>query len=401
MKILLANKFYYPRGGDCIYTIELEKLLKEKGHEVAVFSMQHPSNLDSEYSGYFPTQVDFNRRNLRSLISLLVRPFGSREVRRKFTRLLDDFKPDIIHLNNIHSQLSPVIAMIGHKHKIPVVWTLHDYKLVCPAYLMLSDNKPCEACLENKWSVVKKKCIKNSLMASLVAYFEAIYWNYRKLNRITSKFISPSNFLKEKMAGGGLDSAKIEVAHNFINTSEALVHSKGEGSYYCYIGRLSPEKGIETLLEAAAGLPQYQLKVVGTGPLEEGLITKYRNSHIQFVGYKTGAELQKLLAESRFMVIPSEVYENNPLTILESLCAGIPVIGSDIGGIPELIKPGSNGLLFEAGNIKDLQDKISYLWQHCDNFDKSAISVNAREQFSSDLYYEKIIHIYRSLIIDK
>jgi glycosyltransferase involved in cell wall biosynthesis len=135
--------------------------------------------------------------------------------------------------------------------------------------------------------------------------------------------------------------------------------------------------------------------------LEEGLITKYRNSHIQFVGYKTGAELQKLLAESRFMVIPSEVYENNPLTILESLCAGIPVIGSDIGGIPELIKPGSNGLLFEAGNIKDLQDKISYLWQHCDNFDKSAISVNAREQFSSDLYYEKIIHIYRSLIIDK
>jgi glycosyltransferase involved in cell wall biosynthesis len=398
MKILLANKFYYPRGGDCIYTIELEKLLKEKGHEVAVFSMQHPSNLDSEYSGYFPTQVDFNRRNLRSLISLLVRPFGSREVRRKFTRLLDDFKPDIIHLNNIHSQLSPVIAMIGHKHKIPVVWTLHDYKLVCPAYLMLSDNKPCEACLENKWSVVRKKCIKNSLMASLVAYFEAIFWNYRKLNRITSKFISPSNFLKEKMAGGGLDSAKIEVAHNFINTSEALVHSKGEGSYYCYIGRLSPEKGIETLLEAAAGLPQYQLKVVGTGPLEEGLITKYRNSHIQFVGYKTGAELQKLLAESRFMVIPSNWYENNPLTILESLCAGIPVIGSDIGGIPELIKPGFNGLLFEVGNVRDLQVKISHLWQNSENYKNSVIATDAINRFKPQSYYSQIIGIYDTLV---
>jgi glycosyltransferase involved in cell wall biosynthesis len=357
--------------------------------------------LDSEYSGYFPAQVDFNKRSIRRFVSLLVRPFGSPEVRRKFTRLLDDFRPDIIHLNNIHSQLSPVIAMIGHKRKIPVVWTLHDYKLVCPAYLMLSDNKPCEACLENKWSVVKKKCIKNSITASLVAYFEASYWNYRKLNKITSKFISPSHFLKGKMVGGGLAPTKIEVAHNFINTSGTLVPSNAEGSYYCYIGRLSPEKGIETLLEAARELPQYQLKVVGTGPLEEDLISGHRNSHIQFVGYKTGAELHKLLAESRFMVVPSEVYENNPLTILESLCMGIPVIGSDIGGIPELISPGLNGLLFEVGNIKDLKDKISSLWQHGDGFERSALSGNARKQFSSDFYYEKLIDIYKTFIIDK
>jgi len=398
MRILLANKFYYPRGGDCIYTIELERLLKSKGHEVSVFSMQHPSNQSSEYAGYFPSQIDFNKRSLKSFISLLIRPFGSPEVEKKFTRLIADFKPDIVHLNNIHSQLSPVIALIAHKHEIPVVWTLHDYKLVCPAYLLLSGGKPCEACLDKKWSVLSKKCIKDNLLASFVAYLEARHWHAEKLNRMTDKFISPSNFLKGRMVIGGLDQSKIEVIHNFISTSGLPEPSNTGGDYYCYIGRLSPEKGIDTLLKAATSLPEYKLKIIGTGPLESDLISKNKRAHIEFLGYKTGNELKNLLSGSRFMVIPSEVYENNPLTVIESLCAGTPVLGSDIGGIPELIKPGLNGMLFEAGNIMDLQKNISYMWQHHTDFNRIGIIQDANSRFDTENYYAKLIRIYTSVI---
>lgn len=398
MKILLANKYYYQRGGDCIYTIELEKLLKEKGHEVAVFSMQHPSNLNSEYSEYFPGEVDFNKKSLKNFLTAIIRPFGSLEVKRNFGRLIDDFKPDILHLNNIHSQISPVIARIAHKRKIPVVWTLHDYKLVCPAYLFLSNNKICEACLTNKWNVIKKRCIKHSLMASILAYFESLFWNQKKLAKMTDVFISPSKFLKGKMVIGGIDSSKIIVLNNFISISKFSSPNQNKESYYYYLGRLSAEKGIETLLKAATELTQYTLKLIGTGPLENDLISKYKSDHIEFLGYKNWDDLKSILSSSQCLVIPSEWYENNPLTILESFCLGTPVIGANIGGIPELIDTGVNGLLFEPGNVIDLQNKISFLWQNSSSFNCSVIATDARIKYNSDSYYEKLIRIYKNLL---
>jgi len=174
VRILISNKFYYNRGGGDVYTMELEKLLKKNGHEVAVFSMQHPLNDPSKYSEYFPSEVDINRKDLKNLFKFLIRPFGSLEVRRKFTALLKSFRPDIVHLNNIHSQLSPILAVIAKKHGIPVVWTLHDHKLLCPRYDCIRDQKPCELCFTDKFNVVKYKCMKNSLLASIVAYAEAL-----------------------------------------------------------------------------------------------------------------------------------------------------------------------------------------------------------------------------------
>ena len=394
MKILLANKFYYPRGGDCIYTIALEKLLKAKGHDVAVFSMHHPSNLPSGYSGYIPSHIDFNKRSIRSLLSLLVRPFGATEVRESFTRLISDFKPDIVHLNNIHSQLSPIIAVICHKYRIPVVWTLHDYKLVCPAYLLLSNGKPCEACLDKKWNVVKKRCIKNNWFASLVAYWEAQIWNLAKLSKVTDRFISPSSFLKSIMIKGGIDSAKIEVMHNFIDIPDYQRGAGANEDYYCYVGRLSAEKGITTLLKAAAGLPAYKLKIIGTGPLEKELISANRLPNVEFLGYRTGAELNSLMAGSKFLIVPSEVYENNPLTILEALSLGIPVLGAEIGGIPELIIPGCNGMLFEAGNVNEMQEKIEYIWQKPEDFVGDDIAREAENNYNANSYYDRLIQLY-------
>ncbi len=398
MRIILANKFYYPRGGDCIYTIELEKLLTAKGHEVALFSMQHPSNLVSGFSEYFPSHVDFNKRSFRSLVSLLERPFGSLEVRRNFNRLIRDFNPDIIHLNNIHSQLSPVLALLGKRNNIPVVWTLHDYKLVCPAYLLLSKGQTCESCLEKKWSVVSNKCIKNNLLASIVAYFEAHYWNTPKLNRITDLFISPSNFLKEEMVKGGIDPSKIEVLHNFINGTNTSVSSSPSTDYYCYVGRLSSEKGVDLLMKTASGMPDFKLKIIGTGPLEENLTSGNNNKHVEFLGYKTGEELMSIISGSKFIIVPSNWFENNPLTIIEALCMGVPVLGSNIGGIPELVIPGVNGLLFEPGNEAEMAEKISYLWHHQEKFNRLEISRDAILKYSSGTYYEALIRLYDSLM---
>ncbi len=397
MRVILVNKFYYHRGGDCIYTIELEKLLKSKDHEVAVFSMQHPFNKISEYSVYFPSHIDFNKRSLKSLFSLMIRPFGSYEVRRKFTRLIHDFKPDIIHLNNIHSQLSPVIAQIGKKHNIPVLWTLHDYKLVCPAYLLLNRGKPCEECLDKRWSVVTKRCIKDNFIASLIAYCEARYWNSGKLSKITDIFISPSNFLKVKMVKGGFNPSKIEILHNFVRLYGSPAQMNGQKDYYCYIGRISSEKGIETLLKAAEGLPEYKLKIVGSGPLEKVLSSRNRSENIEFVGFKTGEELKSILSGSRFMVVPSEVFENNPLTVLEALCLGIPVLGSDIGGIPELIIPDFNGMLFERGNVKDMAEKIKYLWNNFIYFKQDEIIEDAQLRFNSENFYNKLLKLYKTV----
>jgi len=398
MKILLSNKYYYPRGGDCIYTIELEKLLKEKEHEVAVFSMQHASNLSSEYSGYFPSEIDFKKKNLNNFLNSFIRPFGSPEVRRNFIRLINDFKPDILHLNNIHSQISPVIARIAHKRKIPVVWTLHDYKLLCPRYDCIRDGKSCELCFSRKINVVRYICLKNSLVASLLAYIEAVFWNRNKIVSFTNLFICPSLFMSNNMIKGGFKSEQFITLSNFINFKKLNGIPNAKGNYYCYVGRLSSEKGVETLLKAAIELPHYVLKIIGTGPLEQKLKEKYMRRHIEFLGYKNWDELKPILEGSKCMVIPSEWYENNPLSVLESLCLGTPVIGAKIGGIPELINPGINGLLFESGNVNDLKNQIVHLWEKSSDYTKSSIAENAREKFSSESYYNQLIRIYNNLI---
>ena len=398
MKILLSNKYYYPRGGGDIYMIELEKLLKEYGHEVANFSMQHPMNLRSEFTKYFPREVDLDQKEIISLLPSIIRPFGSKEVRDNFTRLLENFKPDIVHLNNIHSQISPVLTVLAQNHNIPVVWTLHDHKLLCPRYDCMRDNKPCELCFYSKHNVVRYRCMKNSFAASLMAYIEAIVWNKKRIGKSTNIFICPSMFLLKNMTKGGFNSEQLIPMSNFINDKKVGGATVGKKGYYCYVGRLSKEKGIETLLKAAAGLPQYILKVIGTGPLELALKAKYKRDNIEFMGFRNWDDLKIVLESSQCMVIPSECYENNPLSVVEALCLGTPVIGAEIGGIPELINPGRNGLTFETGNVIDLQNKIIQLFQDSGNYNYVKIANEAKAKFNSENYYQQVIKIYNQLI---
>jgi glycosyltransferase involved in cell wall biosynthesis len=398
MRILLSNKFYYPRGGPEIYMIELEKLFKEHGHDVGIFAMQHPLNLETEYSVFFPSEVDMNQKELKNLISVAIRPFGSAEVKEKFTKLLKYFKPEIVILNNIHSQLSPVLAVLAHRNKIPVLWTVHDHKLLCPRYDCMRDGKTCELCFNDNFNVVRFRCMKNSMPASLLAFFEARVWNTKVLSESTDLFICPSSFLQKNMIKGGFKTEKLKVISNFVSDKKLSDSYSEKENFYCYLGRLSKEKGVETLLRAAAELPDHELRVIGTGPLEQELKAKYNKPNIKFLGFRTWEEFKTILERSQCMVIPSECYENNPLSIIESLCTGTPVIGARIGGISELIDSGVNGFTFEPGNVADLKYQINNLFQSYSNFDYSEIGKTARSKFSGSVYYREIIEVCDHLL---
>lgn len=388
-RVLLVNKFYYHRGGDCIVALATERLLKAKGHAVAVFGMKHPENLPSPWTTYFPDEVSFSDTRLRRRFRAAGRLFRPRAVMDGFSRILDDFRPDVVHLHNIHSYLSPVVAQAAHQRGIRVVWTMHDYKLICPTYACLRDGKPCELCFRRKSAVLSRRCMKGSRAASLLAWMEALYWNRKKVERLVDRFISPSLFLKEKMVSAGFSAAQIEVAPNFVDMHMPVVRTKED--YYCYVGRLSVEKGVEMLLRAAGGLP-YRLKVIGGGTMSDYLKKQYPHRHIEFLGQLSHEQLLPIVQRARFSVIPSIWYENNPLGVIESLCLGTPVLGARIGGIPELIEEHVNGLLFEAGNEVELQQKIERLFSM--DFNASAIAEDARERYSVERYYQKISSIY-------
>lgn len=398
MKILLSNKFFYPRGGDCIHTIQLKKLLEQKGHQVAVFSMDFPENLESIYSEYWPSEVSFENKKPKKLISALKRPFGVLEVSEKWNRLLNEFEPDIVHLHNIHSQLSPIIAEESKKQNIPVVWTLHDYKLLCPTYTFMDNTgNVCEDCLKKPKSVITKKCIKESLLPSVLGYLELKKWNKNKLQQITHKFISPSRFLKSKMMEGGFHSEQIEHIFNFADNEKFnnIVKSKRKNQII-YLGRLSKEKGVETLCKAFNNKQNVKLKIIGDGALRLNLQKKYASSTIEFLGFKSWDFIKEELGNSKFLVIPSEWYENNPLTIIEALALGTPVLGAGIGGIPELITQKKNGLIFKSGNHQDLSERIEEMISIKD-WDYKNIQIEAKKSFSEEIYYNKLMKVYSTI----
>ena len=386
MNILLANKFYYRRGGDCIYMLNLEQLLKEHGHKVAVFAMDYPENIETPWEQYFP-------QNMSKLMAF-TRPFGSAEVKAKFNKLLDDFKPEIVHLNNIHTHLSPIIAELAHNRGIKVVWTLHDYKLLCPRYDCLRNGDDiCELCFnEDKSSCKTYKCMKGSTLASLIGYKEATTWNRRRLEKCTDVFICPSKFMAQKMAQGGFNSKKLVSLCNFVDIDKCKKDTYEKENYYCYVGRLSHEKGVKTLIKAAQKLP-YKLVIIGGGPLSDELKNETTNTNIEFVGYKQWDEIKEIVSKARFSVIPSEWYENNPLSVIEAQCLGTPVLGARIGGIPELIENNVTGMIFENRNVNDLTSKLEAMWQH--TFDYKEIALTSQKRYNSESYYQNILKIYQ------
>ena len=396
-RILLVNKFYYPRGGDCICTINLEKLLVSKGFDAAVFSMRYKKNLTSVYDSYFASEVNFSTGGMMGRLKAMLRIFGMGDIKKSFEKILDVYDPHIVHLHNIHSYLSPVLAEMAYKRGCKVVWTLHDYKLICPSYSCLNKGKICELCFKDKSQVFKTRCMKGSLAASTLAYAESLYWNREKLERYVDKFICPSRFISDKMEEAGFHKAKLKVICNFIEQSKIDCFNKSglksKEDVYCYVGRLSPEKGVEDLLKAAVRLP-YKLYVAGDGPLLDKLKAEYEQENIVFLGHLSSDGVVDLISRSKAMVIPSAWYENNPLSVIESLCMGTPVIGTKIGGIPELIENGINGCLVPVSDSEAIKEAVTNIFSM--TFDYEHIAKISRDIYSAERYYSELEKIYFS-----
>lgn len=404
MKILLINKFLYPKGGDAISTLETGRLLSQKGHSVFYWGMKHAKNPDYPYSEYFVDNIDYERQSVREKISNSLKILYSFETRRKIEKFTNEVvKPDIVHLNNFAHQISPSILHVLEKYRIPAVMTMHDYKLVCPSYTMLSNNKVCERCKEGRyyWCFFKG-CTKNSYAKSLINTIE-MYLHHKILHIYDeiNTFISPSKFLAEKLKQMGFKK-EIVVLPNFVRIDEFKPEYSCRENSICYFGRLSFEKGLIALIDAIKGLG-ILLKIIGGGPLSETLKFKVKSeniSNVKFLGYKTGIELYNEIKNSMFTILPSECYENNPRGVLESFALGKPVVGSRIGGIPELVVDNYTGLTFEPKNAEDLREKIIYLLKNSEKIIE--LGKNARkfveENHSPERHYKQLLEIYKMAI---
>ena len=400
MRIVMANNYYYLRGGAERVLFEEKQLLQKNDHHVIVFSQAHLSNEHSEYANYFAPFVDWRSSGLVNKIPTAINIIYNCRSRRAFLRLVEDAKPEIVHAHNIYGGLTTSILDASEKKGVPVIITLHDYKLICPAYLMLNRGNICEDCKGRKFIYcLINRCHKENLAASLVYCVESYFNKWlRKYDRIRY-LICPSLFSLRKHADSGMPEEKLVHIRNFVNITDYKPNYQ-KGDYVLFVGRLSKEKGVLTLLEAVKRL-RIPIRIVGDGPLKdkyEAYIKDKGMAHVIFDGYRSGVELRSLFQNSAFLVFPSECYENAPMTILEAFAYGKPVIGSRIGGIPEMIEPNKTGLLFTPGDADELHQCINALWT------KSSLVLDmgraarrkVEEEFSPDAHYEKLMETYRN-----
>lgn len=398
MKILMINKFLYPNGGSETYIFKLGEYLQKIGHEVQYFGMEHEGRCVGNNIEAYTSNMDFHSGSKLSKLIYPIKTIYSSEAREKIRLVLDDFKPDVCHLNNFNYQLTPSIILEIVKwrkqtgKKCRIIFTAHDYQLICPNHQLKNPitNENCEKCLGGKFiNCVKGKCIHGSTVKSMVGMLEAYFWKMNGAYKYIDKIICCSEFLKKKMDSNSLFAKKTIALHNFVEEAEYKEVEKKD--YILYFGRFSEEKGINTLLKACKLLPEIQFVFAGSGPLEDKI---NEVSNIKNVGFQKGNSLEKLIREAQFTIYPSEWYENCPFSVMESQMYGTPVLGAKIGGIPELIVEGKTGELFESGNINSLTEKIKEIWQN--NEKRKLYSKNCREiTFDTvEKYVEKLMKIY-------
>ena len=398
MRILLINKFLYPNGGSETYVFKLGSYLQSIGHEVQYFGMEHEGRCVGNAVNAYTKDMDFHDGRFFSRLTYSVKTIYSSEARKKLRLVLDNFKPNVCHLNNFNYQLTPSILLeivrwrekAGQKCKI--VYTAHDYQLVCPNHMCRNPNKEtnCEKCLGTHFlSCLMGKCIHGSFAKSAVGMFEAVFWNLRGAYRYIDVMICCSGFMKKELDSNSLFRNKTVVLHNFVDKVEQKDSRKKD--YVLYFGRFNKEKGVDTLIEVCKELPDLSFVFAGKGDLEEK-ISGVKN--IRNVGFVRGEALETLVREARFSVCPSEWYENGPFSVLESQMCGTPVLGSNIGGIPELIEEGVTGELFESGNRGELKEKIRKWWNDENLVQRYSDHCRNARFDTIEQYVEKLMQIY-------
>lgn len=401
MNIVLAHKFFYRRGGADNSFFATADLLRRKGHNVIFFSMQDERNAPSEYERYFVSNVDYEKPGLKNKIDAAIKLLYSFEAKSKIEQLIKREKPDLAHLNNIYHQISPSIIHGLKKFNIPIVMTLRDCKLVCASYTMSYHGNICEACKNAKYyNCFLKGCVKDSRAKSLLNTIE-MYLHHKifSIYDLIDVFIAPSLFLKNKIEEMGY-RGKIVHLPNFVQVDELLPQYHWEENSIVYFGSLSEIKGVFTLIRAMKDIPHVNLKIIGEGPLREPLEEETKKNALQninFLGFKSGEELNNEVRKSMFVVLPSEWYENNPRAIIEGFALGKPAIGSRIGGIPELVRDDETGFTFQAGDLEDLKKKILLLVKNPEKIllmGKRARSF-VEQELNPEKHYEKLMEIYK------
>lgn len=398
MKILMINKFLHPNGGSETYIFKLGEYLTSAGNEVQYFGMDHAGRCVGNAVDAYTSDMDFHGHNPLVQLSYALKTIYSKEARTQIRKVLDDFKPDVCHINNFNYQLTPSIILEINKwmregNACRIVYTAHDYQLVCPNHMCNNPNshENCEKCIYGAFSnCISGRCVHGSLLKSVIGAAEAMFWKKKGVYESFDAIICCSEFLKSKMDANPVFAKKTVAIHNFVEKCKNIEVEKKD--YILYFGRYSVEKGIGSLIQVCRELPNIQFVFAGTGDLEDEINAV---DNIRNVGFKSKDELEKLIREARFSVYPSEWYENCPFSVMESQMYGTPVLGAAIGGIPELVTDGVTGKTFTSGDVEDLKQKIIMLWENRELLEK--LSANCKNVAYDDIeeYCRKLMLIYR------
>ena len=403
MRILLVNKFHWPKGGSETYYFELGKLLKKFGHEVAYFSMYNEKNISTGDKEYFVKKFDGNSKN----ISKAMQTIYSKDNKKKMLEALDDFNPDIVHINLFQRHLTYSIIEAINERNIPIVFTAHDLQAVCPSSAMLCNGEICQKCLNSsKFNCLKNKCVKKSLLKSLLCSIEGNVYKNKKVYDKIDLILSPSDFVGNMIKKEGINT-RIETLHNFVDIEKFNSNNNHDDNYAFFFGRLSIEKGIINLVKAFSMQPAGNLYIAGDGPEKENIIKFISDNNlkdrVKMLGFLNSNQIKEYISNCSFVVVPSIWYENCPYSILETLATGKAVIGSKIGGIPELIEQDINGYLYDYDDVDELSKLINKLFTNENLRKKMGVESRklAEKNYSIDAYYKKLNNYYEELVGEK
>lgn len=399
LTILQIGQNYRMYGGSDKYQLDLSGLLERSGHTVIPFAARSADNKKTPWSRYFPEGADFESPGVRDVVNYVY----SANARRSITRLITEQHVDLAHLHIYYGKLTASILKPLNERNIPVVQTVHDYKILCPIYTLYRNGKPCELCNGSRfYNVLLNRCNRGSVSRSFLSMIESYASKFLGVVDRVDHFIAVSRFVREKLIASGIPGDKVTAVHNYVDTAQFRVGGE-KGKYIFYLGRLEKYKGVFTLLEAAQLVPTIEIRIAGHGGEQERvkrIIHEKKINNVKLLGYLDGHVLQEALDRAICTVLPSECHETFGLAITESFASGKPVIASAVGGIPEIITDGEDGGLFEARDHIRLAELMRWYWEHREEAQRMGEKgrLKVERSFNPKAHLEQVLKIYDSVL---